>query len=185
MMPRWYILHTVTSPPGRMNPRFHVVCIKFWPYHLNIATEMQSQRQDNVFSVFCDSVLINLCELYPQRCSCAYFGFKRWLFELLLPSFQLKPVSIFTQLTGYFFFRPFILKSKDGYVGKSQQISSTQTSSSDTNNNIQSHVNHFSSQCWGSVWTSLGHLNHIYTYRPWCIWMLNVTIPLMYKYPVA
>lgn len=171
MMPSWYILHTVTSPPGRMDPRLHVVCIKFWPYHLKIAAEMESQRQGNVFSVFCHSVLINLCELYPQRCSCAYFGFKKWLFEQLLPSHQLKPVSIFTQnyssLDFFFFSRPFSVKSKDDYVGKSQQISSTQTSSSDNNNNnIQSHVNHLSYnaedqfELHSVIWTTSTHTDH-------------------------
>ncbi|MEQ2309026.1 hypothetical protein AMECASPLE_034357 [Ameca splendens] len=63
--------------------------------------------------------------LCVQRCSSACLGCNEWLFELLLPFYQLEPVWPFSSdlkafaptglpLTGYFlFFRPFSVNPRD------------------------------------------------------------------------
>lgn len=79
-----------------------------------------------------------------QRCSSVNLGCNKLLFELLLPSYQLRSFSLFSSdiskafsprelpLAGYF---QFLDSHSDGYVGKSQQINSfwnTQTSPTGT-----------------------------------------------------
>lgn len=78
--------------------------------------------------------------LRVQRCSSVNPGCNKWLFELLLLSYQLRSFSLFSSdiskafsprellLAGYF---QFLDSQRDGCVGKSQQINSfwnTQTS---------------------------------------------------------
>ncbi|MEQ2300626.1 hypothetical protein AMECASPLE_027644 [Ameca splendens] len=108
-------------------------------------------RPGNVFPVFYGPVLVNLCELQPQfpvlscsccipctsrfhvlciqRCSSACLGCNEWLFELLLPFYQLEPVwpfssdlwhqqGICAQRTAAHWivslFRPFSVNHRDG-----------------------------------------------------------------------
>ncbi len=58
------ILHPHQQPEllrqGMMDPCFHVLYTKFWPYHLNVAAEIQTHH---VFTIFYCPVLVSLCEL--------------------------------------------------------------------------------------------------------------------------
>ncbi len=45
-----YIPHTVTLRRGRMDPCFHVLYAKFWPYHLNVAAEIEAHQTRQRFS---------------------------------------------------------------------------------------------------------------------------------------
>ncbi len=48
---------------GRMDPCFHVLYAKFWPYHLNVAAEIKSYQIRQRFSIFYCPILVSLCEL--------------------------------------------------------------------------------------------------------------------------
>ncbi len=50
---------------GRMDPCFHVLYTKFWPYHLNVAAEIETHQTRQRFSIFYCPILVSLCELYP------------------------------------------------------------------------------------------------------------------------
>ncbi len=38
---------------------------KFWPYHLNVAAEIETHQTSNVFPIFYCPILVSLCELLP------------------------------------------------------------------------------------------------------------------------
>ncbi len=48
---------------GRMDPCFHVLYAKFWPYHLNVAAEIETHQTSNVFPIFFCPILVSLCVL--------------------------------------------------------------------------------------------------------------------------
>ncbi len=50
---------------GRMDPCFHVLYAKFWPYHLNVAAEVETHQTRQRFSIFYCPIMVSLCELYP------------------------------------------------------------------------------------------------------------------------
>ncbi len=83
---------------GRMDPCFHVLYAKFWPYHLNVAAEIEThqtrQRFSNLLlSNFGEPLVFCCCSpsasgfdvLCVQRWYFAYLDCNEWLFELLLP----------------------------------------------------------------------------------------------------
>ncbi len=49
---------------GRMDPCFHVLYTKFWPYHLN-AAEIKTHQIRQRLTIFYCPILVILCELYP------------------------------------------------------------------------------------------------------------------------
>ncbi len=50
---------------GRMDMCFHVLYAKFWPYHLNVAAEIETQHTRQRFSNLLLSNFVSLRELYP------------------------------------------------------------------------------------------------------------------------
>ncbi len=50
---------------GRMDPCFHVLYAKFWPCHLNVAAEIETQHTRQCFSNLLLSNFVSLCEMYP------------------------------------------------------------------------------------------------------------------------
>ncbi len=48
---------------GRLDPCFHFLYAKFWPYHLNIAAEIETHQNRQRFSIFYCPILVSLCEL--------------------------------------------------------------------------------------------------------------------------
>ncbi len=50
---------------GRMDPCFHVLYSKFWPYIWMLQQKSRLIRPGNVFTIFYCPVLVSLCELYP------------------------------------------------------------------------------------------------------------------------
>ncbi len=50
---------------GRMDPCFHILYTKFWPYHLNVAAEIKTRQTRQRFPIFYFPILVSLCELYP------------------------------------------------------------------------------------------------------------------------
>ncbi len=65
------IPHTITPPPawtvetrqdGSMLSCFYT---KLWPFHLNVAAEIETHQTRQRFPIFYCPVLVSLCELYP------------------------------------------------------------------------------------------------------------------------
>lgn len=119
----------------RMDPSFHVVCAKDWPYHLNVRETETQTRQHSLYRF---GFLFSLKGQCVQSPSSPYLGGNTWLFELLLPSWQLEVVWQFASdlrylLIRYFLFlKPFSVEMV--CVGRSQQFSTfwnCQTSPSD------------------------------------------------------
>ncbi len=48
-----------------MDPCFHVLYTKFWPFHLNVAAEIETHQTRQLFLIFYCPTLVSLCELYP------------------------------------------------------------------------------------------------------------------------
>lgn len=48
---------------ARVDPSFHVVWIRFWPYRLNVTAETVAHRASQHFCSLCYPVLVSLCEL--------------------------------------------------------------------------------------------------------------------------
>lgn len=98
---------------ARRDSFFHIVDVKYWPHHPNDTAEFETYHTSNVFPVFLCPIFVRLWELQPvscpqlagrapgvvfcffrpsasnfremiQRCSSAYLGCNKRLFELLL-----------------------------------------------------------------------------------------------------
>jgi len=169
-------------------------------------------RPGNIFPVFYCPVLVSLCDvasvscsqltgvapgvvfcccsssasrfdvLCVQRCSSADLGCNEWLFEWLLPSYQLEAVwpfscdlwrqqDIFSQRTAahwiFSLFQTSLCEPWRWLWEKSpvdQQFLkySDQPVWHQQPCHVQSHFNHLSSPNWCSVWTSAGRLDHVY-----------------------
>ncbi len=62
------LLHHHQPEPLRqcgMDPCFHVLYTKFWPYHLNVAAEIETHQTRQRFPIFYCPILESLCKLYP------------------------------------------------------------------------------------------------------------------------
>lgn len=82
-----------------LHPCFYVVYAAFWPHHPNVTAEIQTHHQRFSYfllSNFGEHVQIVASVSYSQRRSSAYPGCYDWLFELLLPSFQLEAARPFS-----------------------------------------------------------------------------------------
>ncbi len=50
---------------SRMDPCFHDLYTKFWPYHLNVTVEIEIHQTRQCFPIFYCPILVSLCELLP------------------------------------------------------------------------------------------------------------------------
>ncbi len=62
-MGRLHHHHPEPLRQGRMDPCFHVLYTKFWPYHLNVAAESETRQTRQHFLIFYCPILVSLCEL--------------------------------------------------------------------------------------------------------------------------
>jgi len=84
--PRWPLHHQGQQPEpviqGMMDPCFHVVIAKFWPYHLNVSAEIETRQTRQCFS---NLLLSNFgeptfSEKKVQKLSLGLYLFKRYTF---------------------------------------------------------------------------------------------------------
>ncbi len=118
---------------GRMDPWFRVLYAKFWPYHLNVASEIKTHQTRQSFSKL---LLSNFGEPvwkppFPYLTLVVTSGYLSYCCRSIISNQSahspltsgINKAFSSTQLplTGYFlFFGPFSVNSRDGCVWKSQ-----------------------------------------------------------------